>query len=141
MIHLEGRENVPLYRLDSPWVLERPGEVSDDTTQPIAFLTLDDLKITIHNFPDIKIPPQAQVQRWIGQLNGKEYLVTPTSHSGFVGLILESEEMLAAAFSLSPYYEARTTSPDWTIKAVGNVQKYRNEILSLINSFELIDPL
>lgn len=149
MLYIEGRTDTPLYRVESPWSPEQRVGYMHDTTEPIASITLPDLKITIHNFPfdsyERSIPPQAQVQRWIRQLGNKEYVVTSAGHSGFVGLLLESEEMIAAAFQLSPYYRAKLapseSTADWTIKATGQVQKYREEILRLINSFELIDTL
>lgn len=146
---IPGRLEAPLYRIDSSWPLEARVEEIQDTRQPIAAFHPDDLKVTIHNFPfknyEQSIPPQAQIQRWIGQLKGKPYEITPTSHSGFVGFILESEGMIAAAFQLSPYYRARLQPSercaDWTLKATGNIQKYRAEILRLIDSFELIGTL
>lgn len=135
--------DTPLYRADIPndWPISPRETLIADTKKPICSIHLDDLDITIHDFPEMLIPPQAQVQRWIGQLNGKDSITTPTTHSGFVGLLLESDNLLAAAFQLAPHYSSRNPPSSWTIKAVGEITKYREELIQLIHSFELIGPL
>jgi hypothetical protein len=61
-----------------------------------------------------------------------------------VGLILESDNLLAGAFQLAPHYknlQQEEKTSDWTIKATGSIHKYRKDLLKLIHSFETIDPL
>jgi hypothetical protein len=146
--------SAPLYiaEIDSRWKIQDREYDLIDTKKPIYSLATDGVLITIHNFPiqsfEKSISPNAQVERWKKQLGSKKSSVTSTSHGGFVGLILESEEMIAGAFQIAPYYRQRLSQPlgelaaDWTIKAVGNkVKEHRASILNLIHSFELIEEL
>jgi hypothetical protein len=134
-----------LYQAEVPasWELLQEESNRHDTTQAIASFKTEGSFVTIHNFPFIEIPPQRQIERWQRQLSGSATVVTPASHGGFVGLILESETMIAAAFELAPFYQKRLEpsekSSSWTIKATGNVQQFREDILNLIHTFETIE--
>lgn len=145
---ISGRESTePLYQAEIPsaWhVMEREEDIAD-TTKPIASFKIGEVAVAIHNFPGVKIAPEAQIERWKRQIGEVPMQITQSTHSGFVGLILESEEMMGGAFQLAPYYQSKIQpsekTSDWTIKAVGPIHTVRAELLKLIHSFELIDAL
>lgn len=100
---INGRNSSEIYRVHAPseWKKLNPGvtEFLEDTTKPICtYLIHEDAKqaiITIHNFPsvdDTRIPPRAQVTRWMYQLQPQEanaMNIIPQAFSGFVGLRFE----------------------------------------------------
>lgn len=143
LIQLLGRGNAPIYQAQIPPSWKQLPRESDlqDTTHPIASFRIDEVLVTIHNFPYLTIPPRSQIERWQKQLGLAPSMVTPSTHGGFVGLILESEKMIAAAFELAPVHQMEPCekSCSWTIKAVGPVNPIRSDLLKLIHSFETIE--
>lgn len=164
----------PVYRARVPthWkrVDPQPDLSNADTTLPLVeFWVNDQISVNIHNFPDQKIPPEAQIKRWGRQLAGitpKETTVTPFSRAGYGGLYFEgvgtlkgNEAMvLGWSFQLDEGHcralvqgeTAENTAfirqmrADVTIKVVGPpdaVMLYREELIAFANSFELIQEL
>lgn len=172
LLFVFGREETssPTYWIDCPvgWVGKR-GRSVNDTREPLITLSCGSTEVTLHNFPlgsSRGIPPGAQAARWIGQLEGWEGDVVPTSHGGFTGLIIEGSGkrggrpmgLIAAAFQLAESAErelryeelshegpkSRQRLADVTIKAVGpveEIQKEREAILSMIHSFQLVEEI
>ena len=111
----------------------------------------------------MRIPPQAQLQRWKQQFNPigpTSVLVTPQSFSGYKGFLLEAEgnmkgepaAVMGWALQIgSDHYRnlSYTDLPDQmradiTIKAVGEpeaIALHRNAIRRLARSFELIEEV
>ena len=158
-------EKVLLYHAKVPieWVRKDPTGSIVDTMKPICeFMIEDQLRLTIHTFPitDQRIPPEAQVQRWMKQFEKIDPLSisqTPISHSGFSGLFLEAQgllngkeqKMLAWSLHLAHEYETklhheRLKKADYTLKIVGmpeQVERHRPAIITFVQSFELTDEL
>lgn len=159
-----AKECSPIYRYERPVGWERlethPQEI-EDTTKPLVAYKKGELLLTIHNFPHLPIPPMAQIERWKRQLPQFEGTITPTSHGGYTGLLLEggneTQGLIAAAFSLAEpckhqirweeYFspnDAADKTADCTIKITGPknlLEQEREALLSLIHSFELIDEI
>lgn len=169
-IEITDRTYRPLYRVLLPveWEQEAVLDNLEDTMKPIAAFQVDNVKITVHNFPSTsleqRIPPQAQLQRWKKQfspLDEESVIVKAAGQSGFLGVQFEAagkmngEEMAVIAWimQLAPdhYYSLAAHYPDdyqsradWTIKAVGpkeSIEKHRSSILLFAHSFELIDEI
>lgn len=153
---ISGRETPALYRIEVPLHWQRI-EISNvsDTKNALAEFRLQEIRVTIHNFPGTKIPPQAQVERWKNQFPSQNYL-TPQAFSGFQGLLLEaggqmhgaSTKVLAWALELPPVHQrmVRNTekAADISIKATGPaalIEKYHDEIYTTARTFELIDEI
>lgn len=168
-----GREadSGPIYSIDQPdgWVARGTEGSLEDTKKPLVSLEKGSVVVTLHNFPlgsSEGIPPGAQVSRWIGQLDGWEGNVVPTSQGGFVGLIVEGSGqkvgepigLIAAAFQLAdgakrelryealiaPSSRANQRLADVTIKANGpsaEINPIQEEIYTIIHSLQLIDPI
>jgi drug/metabolite transporter (DMT)-like permease len=171
-VQIVDRTYRPLYQslLPEGWSKEDPLPDSGlaDTMKPIATMQVEDITITVHNFPssslEQRIPPQAQITRWEKQfttLDEDTIAIQSVGHSGFLGLqfeasgIVKGQEVatLAWIFQLAPehYYALDATHPndmqrkaDWTIKAVGSkesIEKHKQSILLFAHSFELIDEI
>ncbi len=160
---IDGRvRGLPIYRAEVPhhWHRQDPSAETplDDTTQPICEFSIDEqIRITIHNFPDQKIPPTAQVTRWKRQLNFITTDTTPVAWGGFAGLQFYGEDknsaVLAWAMQIAPEHYRTLSKPsekyrqmraDYTIKVTGPtdlIESHRNEIISFANSFELIEAI
>jgi len=163
----------PVYRAKVPkkWLRKDPApfESNFDSTKPLCEFFLDAIRITVHNFPNEKIPPFAQIERWKRQL--QPYLpesisILPESQGGFFGFQLEGEgifkknpvKMFAWAMQMDPELsqnlETQTNSPlgsyykqmkaSYTIKAVGppeQMEAHKEEIVLFARSFELIQEI
>lgn len=171
---ITGREpeRIPLYRIKVPenWTVEFPSpEISliDSRLSLLECSTLEGIKITIHNFPAddpaMRIPPQAQLQRWKQQftpIDPTSVLVTPQSFSGYKGFLLEAEgnikgepaAVMGWALQIgSDHYRnlSYTDLPnqmraDITIKAKGSpeaVALHKSAIRRFARSFELIEEV
>ena len=87
---VSGRSGEPLYQIEIPdsWVsIEVP--VTEDTKEPIAKWEAPGIQVVLHNFPEMNIPPEAQVERWRRQKPADH--VTPQAFSGFQGLLYEND--------------------------------------------------
>lgn len=169
---INDRTHRPLYHaiISQDWLKEDPSPQAslEDTMKPICTLQIEDIKITVHNFPssaiEQRIPPQAQIQRWKKQfspLDEESVTITPVGHSGFLGAQFEASGLidgketatLAWIMQLAPehYYSISSRFPqdtqrkaDWTIKAVGpkeSLEKHKQSLLLFAQSFELIDEI
>lgn len=175
---IQGRDRKEMiYRARVPEGWSRkdppPGETLTDTTKPLVEYGIAEgdktIRITIHNFPVDKvsdrIPPAAQISRWKGQfsfLDPTTVVVTPHSHGGYSGLLLEASgtlngktsAMMGWSMQLHPEHyrilmamkseETRQMAGDYTIKAVGDQDlmiKYRQLITDFANTFELIKEI
>jgi len=136
----------PIYQLVIPDGWERadsPRPVMD-TTKPLLRIARDGIEIVVHSFPGIDIPPVAQLARWERQGGGGE--VTPIARGGFVGLQYSSKGVIALAMELDStlYASSEEASAPWTIKVTGPAEElleYRDEIASILFSFELVEEL
>ena len=154
----EDRQDI--YRTVVPEEWRRLDSATDlaDTMQPIVEYWIDDqVRIVVHNFPSNnlseRIPPEAQVSRWMRQAGGGT--VTTECHGGFYGLRLEHEGVIAWAMQLDPELYLAITGPptvdndrqrraDYTIKATGPqeaLERYRTQIETFAQKFELIEPI
>lgn len=174
-VYITGREpeRVHLYRVKVPsdWNVIEPEKdisLSDSRIPLLEILIHQKIRITIHNFPVLsleeRIPPQAQVQRWLGQLSSIDKtntIVTPQSFSGYTGLRLEAcgkskgQDVSVIAWALQLGKEHFRTllykknfpeqlRADVTIKITGPpgpVNKSRNAIFQFAKSFELIEEI
>lgn len=160
-------EREPLYRVKVPthWIRHNPASTESitDTTKPLCEFYLEEeeqyFHLTVHNFPNQRIPPMAQVSRWRQQfqdLDSTQTFISNVSHSGFVGVLLEAEgilkgkptQLLAWSMQLAPEYTQKLDhtqkKADYTIKVVGApdlIHQQKEAILLFANSFELIDEL
>lgn len=111
----------------------------------------------------MRIPPQAQLQRWQQQLNPIDQttvLITPQSFSGYKGTLLEAEgevkgeptAVIGWAMQIGDdHYRTLTYTnlpnqmrADVTIKATGSpasIDLERDRIKSFARSFELIEEI
>lgn len=157
-----GRQGVPVYRVRVPVEWERTAQkASTDTTQPIAeFFIEGEVRVVVHNFPGMAIPPGAQIARWKGQfekLDPAEMHVQGEAWGGFSGLAFTATGLkngkklgvLGWAMQLAPEHtrvlslrpDTEDLRADYTIKAVGPevlLQKHQREIVQFAHSFELI---
>lgn len=173
----QALERPLIYRacVPSHWIRQDPLETESiaDTTKHICEFYIREnkefIRITIHTFPIIKemmrIPPQAQVNRWKEQFEELDLVATqttPYAHGGFSGLFFKGRgilqgntiEVLGWSMQLASVYDRQLSQgrkpldgnkrADYTIKASGSphlMVKYRSEILAFAHSFELIDEL
>lgn len=175
VVQITGREpeRIALYRVKVPedWsvIYPDPNTSLKDSRLPLLEIFIDqEIRITIHNFPtqtpDGRIPPQAQIQRWIGQLANRDStntVVTPQSFSGYVGLLLETtgrveeKEVSVIGWAMQlgqEHYRTlfyRGSAPeqsrsDVTIKVTGPpnlINTHRKHIFQFAKSFELIEEI
>lgn len=160
-------ERKPLYRAKVPtyWIRQDPLPTTSiaDTTKPLCEFYIEEegqhIHLTIHNFPEQRIPPMAQINRWLQQFEERKPThtsISALSHGGFAGLLLEAEGIFKAkpakvlGWSMqlaSEFYqqlEKTQKKADYTIKAVGPpdlVNQHRESIGVFADSFELIDEL
>lgn len=156
---INGRDGIATYQVEVPSSWHRmestPLSALNDTTKAISEYQIEVkgeiIRITLHNFPDQRIPPEAQVARWKSQIEGT-FSESAVSHDGFIGICLvttgPSVKMLAWAMQMAPEHYQSISSPtfkqmraDYTIKAVGPVgliNRHQEEIRSFANSFRLI---
>lgn len=137
---ISGRHsNEPLYRLHVPDHWKRKAvELTTDTQKPIAEFQVEGVRITVHNFPSIRIPPQAQVDRWNKQSNAE--VIENQSFAGFQGLFFENNTTLAWALEWGACRrQPKEIFSDVTFKAVGAVGQFREEIIKSARSFEVIE--
>lgn len=172
----EGRlSGVPIYRAKIPldWkiVLPEGNEYFYDTKLPICTLEVDDLLITIHNFPsnrlEERIPPFLQTERWQKQFDSIEphsLIIQPVAYAGFSGLCFEATGVIKGqkkaviayvmqiakehygklSLNLKNELKHKQMRSDYTIKIVGspeNVQLRKDEIVTFAESFELIEEI
>lgn len=158
---IPGRDQKPLYRIKVPfgWKRKAIDGPLEDTTKPLCeFLIEGAVRATIHNFPNIKVPPQAQITRWKKQfssLDPQGALITPQAFSGYVGLKFEGSGLIEGkktfimgwSMQIAPEFYSFVQGQlgsDVTIKVVGPkelIETYREEIERFARSFELIDLL
>jgi len=178
-VTIAGREEprTPLYRAQVAPVLRLKPELQvlslkpelqnlKDTTIPLAEFTIEDVKVTVHNFPsdrlEDRIPPAAQIARWKQQFDEilpSNTQISPAAHGGFSGLYFQGtgishglpHAVLGWSMQIAPeHYQNlhdqryRQMRSDYTIKAVGppdQIQKHRKEIEQFANTFELIEEI
>lgn len=160
-IEIPGRSGQLLYRAKVPPGWSYKTYTSPDTTKAIAeFYYQDAIRLTFHNFPEMDIPPQAQVARWKKQFEKLQTeRMAPQTFSGYVGLLfegsgkLDGEEkgVMGWAMELAPeqaqyIQEAKFSEmrASFTLKAVGPKElmaQERGTIFAFAKSFELIDEL
>lgn len=180
---IQGRDDGDLQRTEiyrvrvpSSWTRLDPDALQSiaDTRLPLCTFQVDDITIVIHNFPyrslEERIPPQAQISRWIRQFQPLDPLPvhqTPQSHGGFAGMYLECSGtlkgehrgLMAWAMSLDPEHfrnlerhiansekekVIRQIRGDYTIKITGPLQQLREkreDLHQFARSFELFHPL
>jgi hypothetical protein len=157
---IAGRDQRPLYRIKAPAAWQRKSVEGrlDDTTIPLCEYQIEGIRITIHNFPNMKIPPQAQIARWQKQFTSISSLgsvITPQAFSGFTGLKFEGSglidgkktAMLGWSLQLAPEFAPFVSGQmgaDVTIKVVGPEEKvaaHREDIERFARSFEFIEEL
>jgi len=164
---ISGRDVDLVYRAKVPhqWNRTDPAGPIHDTTLSLCEFMIDDIRITIHNFPsntiDERIPPFAQIERWKRQIPSLDPIsanITPQSHGGFVGYLFEGtgNNETTMAFSMqiaTEHYQtlsrdisskSKQMRADYTIKAVGptdSIQMRKEELLSFARSFELIEEI
>ncbi len=159
---LRGRNFDSIYRIKVPhtWSRNDPKSPPTDTTLAICEFNIDEIRITIHNFPSYeindRIPPGLQIARWRQQIVPTAEYITPQSFSGYAGFLFEASNekngVMGWIMQLGTEQYSRLTLPDvpqeWrsdiTIKAQGPkelIQKHRLEIISFARSFELIHEI
>jgi hypothetical protein len=139
-----------------------------DTKEPIAEWSIEDIRITLHNFPagpgQPRIPPMAQAERWksqFDQLEETDMSVSPCNFGGFTGVCRQTTGIkngaphaaLAWALQISRelVHHLEGNSPainemrsDVTIKAVGapeSIRKHQQEIRQFAESFRLKEEI
>lgn len=167
------KQGIPIYRAKAPisWTRKKPlpEDSLEDTTKSLCEFFIQEeagiIRITIHNFPSIKIedrvPPASQIARWKRQFANLEptsVSVTQQAWGGFAGLLFEgagrindkSEAVMGWSMQLgSEHYRnllgaSSQIRADYTIKATGPkelMKKYRKEIVAFARSFELIQEI
>lgn len=157
-----GRDSGPsIYQAEVPISWEKIAPLShqnlSDTTIPICSFATGNILITVHNFPysslEQRIPPSAQIQRWIAQFQDQDADVTSSAHGGFGGFRLEAYDpqgkgVIAYAMQMTPSLFRAVVNPqikaDYTIKAVGpseEITREKRAIDAFAGSFELINPI
>ncbi len=153
----------PVYRAKVPtgWKRREPeGSIEDTTLSNVTFQIDEGVHLYVHTFPsqslEERIPPQAQIARWVRQIGEQPHQVTPVGHGGFAGLEIESAGVLARSLQLDlEHYQTlsflastreeeehyKQMRADYTIKVVGPYAAHRAEIDLFANSFELIQEL
>ncbi|MCH9609039.1 MAG: hypothetical protein S4CHLAM45_09240 [Chlamydiales bacterium] len=168
-MEIQGREEGASFRrvvyrakVEESWqTLPSPPSLKDTKIANATFLIGDQIKMTLHSFPAIDIPPPTLVERWKTAVTTSA--VSTCGQSGFCGLFLEGikgdEVTLAWAFQLDPelaqrlHFSAQTAEEEahylqmaanFTIKATGPsslIEKHRDEICQFANSIELIQEI
>jgi hypothetical protein len=159
---VKGRSQIFIYRIKTPhdWKKIYPQIVSTDTKIALCEFFIEDIRITLHNFPsqtfEDRIPPGSQIARWKKQLPMVYENITPQAFSGYVGYLYEGDDgetaMMGWIMQLGPEQYSRLSLPDIppelrsdvTIKAQGPlhlIQKHRQKIISFARSFELIQEI
>ncbi|MCC5832975.1 MAG: hypothetical protein JJU12_08050 [Chlamydiales bacterium] len=156
----------PVYRAKVPagWKrVDHDGSIQDTREPNVSFLIDEELKVTIHTFPsnrlEERIPPKAQVARWMRQLGEVETRLEPACRCGFFGLCLEGPTILAWSMQLDfEHYQTlsflascpmeeehfKQMRADYTIKAAGPselIARHRKELQFFAESFELIQEI
>lgn len=140
---LVGRSGTPLYRIEVPEHWQTISIIpTQDSMLPIAEFKDGTIKIVIHNFPGMRIPPAAQVDRWKRQALAR--YTEPQSFSGFQGLLYENENTLAWAMEWgATRREDKECFSDMTIKVTcpekAHLEERREAIHQAVKSFELIE--
>ncbi len=150
----------PIYRtiVPSHWQRLPPQPNLEDTMKPICEYSIaNEIRLTVHNFPSEqlsqRIPPEAQVKRWQRQAGAGT--LSHQCQNGFVGLRLETDELIAWAMQLDPELYLSLSGPnasdhdrerrsDYTIKIGGPkslLEIHRNDLETFTNRFELINPI
>lgn len=172
----EGRlEGIPIYQAEIPksWkkILPEGKRYLSDTMLPIVTFEVEDVVVTVHNFPtktiEERVSPFLQIQRWQKQFDYIEPFslsIQEIAYGGFSGFSLEAEgifkgkakTLMAFAMQLAKeHYYTLSSQPakepkfrqmraDYTIKVLGkkeSVARHRNEILAFAESFELIEEI
>lgn len=173
----KGGDRPLIYQNSAPanWRLIPPDPLSDwrDTRQPIQEFEIEEeaglIRVTIHTFPfhdpRVRIPPQAQTQRWKDQFENLDLysVIQSEEHwNGFSGLKIEASgemkgektAMMAWSMQLASLYiqgllVGSTPSDiyklaDVTIKVIGApdaLDKQRNQLETFAKSFEFIEEL
>lgn len=156
---IAGRDGKNTYRVRVPQGWEQKeikGSLQDSTLPLCEFLVDGSIRLTIHNFPGLKVPPQAQIARWYKQFEEvRSDALTPQAFSGFIGLkweasgTMQGKEMKVLGWSmqLAPEFApfaGEQKGADVTIKIVGEhelVARHQAELEQFARSFELIDDL
>lgn len=156
---IDGRHVPSLYHIYVPanWQVYYPqsSDYQIDTRLPLVEIAYASIKIAIHNFPGIEIPPQAQVERWQKQLKdlaASSIEIMPTAWSGYEGLKLTSPQVMAWAMQLAIEHERvlwqevdpqKERGASFTIKVTGlaeDLAKEQETIEAIALSFEPIEP-
>lgn len=157
LISIHGREIADVYQLQAPseWKMI-VGEKGTDTKKPLAeFLIGPEIRATVHNFPGMSIPPQAQMGRWqkqFAKLDPQDVKIEPVAWNGYAGFAFEATgtvqgkptTMLAWTLQLDPCHVRILQKPDKTadvtIKVVGPptvIFENRIALIRFARSFEL----
>lgn len=136
-----GRDHVPLYRMQVPENWERIDIViTQDTKEPIALFQKESMKINVHNFPRMRIPPQAQVARWTNQ--DAPQRIEPQAFCGFQGLFFQSKSFLAWALEWGASKRSQDEKfSDVTFKITNYSDENIDDLTKVVRSFELIEEI
>lgn len=161
------RELIYRAKVPSDWQrIDSQGSVVD-TMKPLCTYTIPtpfgDVALTIHNFPDLRIPPLSQIERWTRQFDEPDLasaVTTPQAFGGFAGLHFEGSGLMRGerttiigwamqlagqhAQSLHGDAHEKQKSADYTLKVKGAqaaVSYVKEEILLFALSFGLIDEI
>jgi hypothetical protein len=158
---INGRFEKALYRCKIfDFVLDSEiKEDKKDTTIALKKLQIEDIVITIHNFPAYTYelpPPMIQIYRWLNQMGctqENDYNIEPISRGGFIGLKVEAvsddNALIAVAMQVDDEYKKDKLSASkafeesispYTIKAIGpkcQIDRHRSSILEIMQSFEI----
>lgn len=142
---IDGRNEPELYQIHIPATWERVEITpSQDTKLPLAEFKSGNVRLVIHNFPGMAIPPKAQVERWKKQFSANAYTtVQNQSFSGFQGLVFDGGEVLAWALELGHSHRGEAAAPV-TLKFTGpesEIDQKKQEIIQAARSFELHEDL
>jgi len=152
-IEIPGRQEEPLYRVQLHDWEQKPLDSNYQTDSTLANATFikEGLELTIHNFPDIKIPPKAQVTRWQRQFDLLvESKVTEVAWGGFEGLLFEGKglikdretQVMALAMQIGSQFRAKgEMKADITIKVIGEIGPLRDSVWQAMQTFELIEEI
>lgn len=141
---INGRGGQALYRIEVPeeWVTIQVKQ-NEDTREPIAEFAFGNVRFLIHNFPGMRIPPSAQVERWNRQTPSR--FVEPSAFSGYQGLFFENEKVLAWALEWGACRrEKEENFSDVTLKVIGpeqEIEDNREAIIKAARTFENCEDL
>lgn len=155
-----GRSAKPIYqaRVPTHWIRkETQGDLKDTTQALCEFRIADKIRLTIHNFPNLSIPPQGQIARWKKQFEAiQEENVHSWVSAGFAGLFFEGvgsikgDELTMWGWAMQiakdhfHNLEDADQKADFTIKAIGPsdlMADHKQEIQNFAKSFELIEAI